>query len=216
MVEDDAVSVEVVKQYLSEFNYTTTLEVADSLQMARSLLNKNDYNLVLLDIHLDDGKSTEIVNIIDTDIVFITSDPRYALDAFEYNAIDYLLKPVSKERFVNTIRKIESKQVKKNDFIVLRADYVYHKVLFSDILYVKSNGDYLSVFLTNGNTLTFHGRMKNFIERLDSEFFKRCHNSFIININHIEQSNTTSLIINSTEIPISKRYKNEILSSIVG
>ncbi|MEZ5022855.1 MAG: LytTR family DNA-binding domain-containing protein [Chitinophagales bacterium] len=210
IVEDDRIAVEVLLEYLEEVDSKTNVEVAHSIKSARAKLNTEQYNLIFLDIHLKDGNGTEIINALPANqkIIFTTSDPDYAIKAFELNALDYLLKPIAKDRFNKAFQKVIDQTDDEED-IVFRADYNFHRVAPSDIYYIKSNADYLTM-VTKDESYTFYGRLKDFIKKLPEDSFLKCHRSYIINTNEVSEAGTSHVMINDTEIPVSTRHKKEV------
>lgn len=211
IVEDDKVAAEILLEYLKDAEINVKPDVAYSIRSARSKLNTEHYNLVFLDIHLRDGNGTEIVNELPAKqkIIFTTSDPDYALKAFDLNALDYLLKPISKDRFNKAFQKVKDQTEEEDNDIVFRADYNFHRVAASDILYIKSNADYLTL-VTNDESYTFYGRLKDFIKKLPQDSFIKCHRSYIINTKEVSEAGTSHVMINEVEIPVSTRHKKEI------
>ncbi len=212
IVEDDKLAALVLLKHLKESDTNAQTTIAGSIKEARNLINEQQYDLIFLDIHLKDGKGPEIINELPANqkLIFVTSDPQYAIEAFDHNALDYLLKPVSNERFQKTLERLKAKDEKEGN-IVVRADFNFHKLKTSDILYIKSNGDYISL-TTDNDTYTFHGRLKNFILKLPAENFKKCHRSYIVNIDRVDRMDKSHLIIEDVSIPISRTFKKEMSS----
>ena len=210
IVEDDKLSALVLVKHLKDSETNCQMELASSIIEAKRLLKDKRFDLIFLDIHLQDGKSTELINELPANqrVIFVTSDASYAVNAFEYNAIDYIIKPVSKERFDKSMARIKQ-QDEDEGFIVIRADYNFHKIKASDILYVKANGDYITLTTVN-DSYTFHSRLKNFIHKLPEGDFMQCHRSYIVNLRRVKQMDKSTLILEGNEIPVSGSYKKEL------
>lgn len=210
IIEDDKFAVKMLLNLLRENDVEAQVTVAYSLKEARSFIADKHYNLFFLDVHLQDGLGTDIINEFpaNAQVVFITGDPNYAVQAFEHNALDYIVKPVDKERFEKTLQRLKEKDEEENS-LVIRADYQFHKVRADDILYVKSNGDYLTV-VTEDQKFTFYGRLKNFLEKLPEASFRQCHRSYIINFKKARGMHQQNVLLDGVEIPVSSSYKKEI------
>lgn len=210
IVEDDKLSALVLVKHLKESDLNAQMEVASSISEARRVLKEKQFDLIFLDIHLQDGKSIEIINELPNNqrVIFVTSDATYAVNAFEYNAIDYMIKPVSKERFDKSMARIKE-QDDAEGYIVIRADYNFHKIKASEILFVKANGDYITLTTIN-DSYTFHARLKNFIHKLPEGDFMQCHRSYIVNLRRIKQMDKSTLVLEGNEIPVSSSYKKEL------
>ena len=208
VLEDDTIALDIVREYLRRHGFNT-IDHSPSILKAKSLLDQNKYDLVLLDIHLEDGDSTDLIDFIpsDTKIIFTTSDKSYAIQAFEMNAVDYLVKPIEESRFTKAMNKVL--EAVEEETILIKADYLYHKINVSDIYYIKSNKDYLTLY-AHDDQYTFYGRIKNFIKKLPESKFRQCHRSYIINLDKVETYSSNELIINAEEIPVSNGYKKEI------
>ncbi len=212
VVEDDTIAFDIVEEILNKHGITK-IEHCSSVEHAINKLNKNSYNLLLLDIHLKDGNGTEIVEHVpsSTNVVFTTSDPTYAVEAFEVNALDYLIKPVTPERFANTLRKIEGRNNEQT--ILIKADFQYYKILVSEILYINSNKDYLTLH-TKNKKYTFYGRMKNIINKLPDDEFMQCHRSYIVNLGKVKAYGQNYVVINDTEVQVSNSNKKEMMERL--
>ena len=212
VVEDDEFSVQMLLERLEDSELDGQITVAYSLKDSKKLLLENNYDLIFLDVHLQDGKSTELINEMPPNqkIIFITGDPNYAIRAFEYNALDYIVKPINAERFKKSISRIKKpNEAKEEEHIVIRADYQFHKIKIDDIRYIKANGDYISINTSN-NTYTFYGRLKNFLEKLTQKGFIQCHRSYIVNTKKITGIDKSSLLLNEEEVPVSKSFKKAV------
>ena len=211
IVEDDSIAVEILLEYLRGYDFAGNIDVATSFKEGKRKLKENEYDLLFLDMHLGDGKGIDIIKggIYKCDIIFITSDPEYAVSAFELNALDYIVKPFSKERFDIAIQRISREKDILKEHIIIRVDYSFQKILIKDILYVKSNADYLTMYTENGN-YTFYERLKKIATELPEKKFKKCHRSFIINIDKVSRVDKDGVYINETLIPVSISFKEEL------
>lgn len=210
IVEDDKFAAQQLLSLLKENDVGAQVTVAHSIQETRGFIRERQYDLIFLDVHLQDGVSTDIINELpaNQDIIFVTGDPNYAVQAFEHNALDYLVKPVNKNRFLKTLSRIREKEEDEH-MIIIRADYQFYRVRAEDILYVKSGDDYLTV-VTEQQSYTFYERLKNFLAKLPQDKFHQCHRSYIVNIKKVSRYEKGHLIIRKSGIPVSGSFKKEI------
>jgi DNA-binding LytR/AlgR family response regulator len=161
-------------------------------------------------------------------VIFVTAYREYAVDGFELDAVDYLVKPVSFERFFKAITKLNrlmgrddstavaNEEVNAPDFIYLKVDRDMKKIFVNDILYVESWKDYVKIFLT-GNRYMLVKRPISAIENLLSEHkFVRVHRSFIVSLSKVSGYNALSVQLGQKEIPIGRLYKQSILERLRG
>jgi two-component system, LytTR family, response regulator len=148
-----------------------------------------------------------------TKVILTTAYPEYALSGFEYDAIDYLLKPVTFERFLVAVNKarerISFRSLEAPDHIFVKVEHRLQKVLFSSIFYIEGLGDYVILHTTAGKILSLE-RMKNMEEILPAGNFLRIHKSYIINIGQIDFLEKGRIIINKEYLPIGESYKEKV------
>ena len=152
-------------------------------------------------------------------MIFTTAYPEYAVEGFEADAVDYLLKPFSFDRFLKAVNKAVEKirtrsaeqpaSVVPRDFILLRADRKTYKVNFSGIRYVEATGDYLKVHL-DGRTLVVHGTVRDFLEQLPAGEFIRVHKSFVVPVSRILFIEGNRIRTGDTFIPIGRAFKEAV------
>jgi DNA-binding LytR/AlgR family response regulator len=223
IIEDEPLAQNVLKKYIDDHPSLELIAVcADALE-AQSILNHNNINLVFLDINLPKLSG---INFIKTLIhpplvIFTTAYSEFAVEGFELNAIDYLLKPFSFERFLKAvnkaIEKINSSPVIKtkeeDSFIFLKADKKIHKIDIDSIHYIEAIGDYMKVVTVSGHLLV-NETMKKMLEDLPASSFIRVHKSFIISRNKICFIEGNYVQVADKSIPIGATYRSEVLASI--
>jgi DNA-binding LytR/AlgR family response regulator len=157
-------------------------------------------------------------------VIFTTAFSNFAVEGFELNAVDYLLKPFSLERFSKAVQKFLEIHTKKEnkttllsedepDYIFVKADKKLIKVRFEDIFYVEGLKDYVMLHTPTGRIVTLQ-TMKSLEEKLPSDIFIRVHRSYIVNLKLIELLEANSVLVNKKKIPIGKNYKDELLNVI--
>lgn len=208
IVEDDSIALDIADTFLRQRGYQF-IDHAPSVHESIDLLAKSRYDIILLDVHLEDGEGTEILDCVPatSNVIFTTYDPAYAVAAFEAHAIDYLLKPIKEKRFDEALQRIEG--AKGENTIIIKADLRYHKILTSSIHYAKSNKDYLSLHTDEG-IFTFYGRLKNFLVKLHSDNFVQCHRSYIVNLKRVTSYSNSAVYIEQAEIPVSESNRKHV------
>ena len=238
-IDDDQEIREDIKETVdSYFNKELKLiGEASSVQSGISAIDDLKPDLVFLDVHLGDGTGFDIVSQAeykDYDIIFITGFDSHAIKAIKVGALDYLLKPFDETELVAAINKSinnnhKEKYIEKltsisNEFftgtsrkrIILRTNEMVHAVYEDDILYCKADGNYTDFYTTNLGRIVVSKPIKHMEELLTENRFIRCHQSYIVNRDHVVQYNKDGvLLLNANiEIPVSIRRKEFTLNSI--
>lgn len=225
IVDDEMAAREILESYVSQ---TTPLNYCGNCKNAIeafAILNKMPIDLIFLDINMPEISGLAFAKSINKNIkiIFTTAHREYALDGFDLQAVDYLLKPISFERFTQAVNKflgenqiVKNNQTKeieidKNDFLFVRADRKMIKIDFDDILFIESLSDYIKIN-TKNKTIVTRETISNIEAKLPIESFIRIHRSFIISLNKIESFTNEFIEINKTALPISRSYKKNILS----
>lgn len=180
-------------------------------------LQNDPVDLLFLDIEMPEMTGIELTRNLsgrDTIIIFTSSKKEYALEAFELNIADYLLKPVTPARFLQAVSKaqavIESRkenvQVSKDEFLFVRDSNITRRLKLDDIFYAEAMGDYVK-FFTREKTYVIHGTMKAAEERLPKDIFIRVHRSYIIAVGKIDTLQDGGIMINGKFIPVADAYR---------
>lgn len=227
IVEDERLAQDVIKNHLQRsgrFNLVGTYRNAPE---AREALEKEEVDLIFLDIQLPGMTGLHFLRSLSNPplVVFITSYPEYALESYEFNVIDYLLKPVSYERFSKTIDKIIDGKIFKtsandikpfhHEHLFIRSNSKFFRISFSDIIYIEGMKDYLKIH-TADHVIITHQTMGEMENILPSGQFIRIHKSYIIAITHIKSVFGNSVDMGKELLPIGLFYKDRIMSFIAG
>ena len=228
LIDDEPPALKVLASYVSSIN---GLEIAGQCRNAFEALNvlhQKTVDLIFLDIKMPRLLGTEFLRNLahPPKVIFVTAYREYAVDGFELDAVDYLVKPVSFERFFKAITKLnrlmgrEISPLITNDtpnpgaFVYLKIDKDRKKVFVNDIVYIESWKDYIKIFLTDGkNLLARHsiGAMENL---LSEHKFVRVHRSFIVSLDRISGYNGLSVQLRELEIPIGRLYKQSVMEKL--
>jgi DNA-binding LytR/AlgR family response regulator len=230
VVDDDQLSRKVIEEFV---NRTESLTLVNSYSNAVAAINdlqnlKIEVDLIFLDVEMPEMTGIEFLKSLPTapSVIIISAKEHYALEAFEYDVTDYLLKPVSYSRFFKAVSKVqkrvqmqrESTSFSENsDEIFIKKNGVFLRLTFNDILFVEALENYVIV-TTFKEKFTIHFTMKAILAKLPPQKFKRVHRSFIVNINTIKGIEETNVIVEVEEgkklIPIGKSYKEKLMSDI--
>ncbi len=210
-------------------NKTRMLNLAGSYSSAIEAINASLHagpiDLVLLDIELPEMSGMEYLNTLKEKpvVIILSGQAKYALEAFEYDVTDYILKPVTYTRFYKAVskaysqwRKSQNIQKIQND-IFIRQGASLIRLSYDDILWIESLENYVLVY-TTGEILTVHFTLKSILKKLPPDQFQQIHRSHIVNINKIQVINRGSLVVSNGksthEIPVGKSFRNQLLESL--
>jgi DNA-binding LytR/AlgR family response regulator len=220
VVEDEPASQEVLKKYIADY---PQLELAalcsHAIDAGEQLRKLSNIDLIFLDITLPKISGLDFYRSLSNPppVIFTTAYPEYAVNGFEVNAVDYLVKPFPFERFLKAMNKLQD-QLKPNtpsfqDYILVLADKKTHKVNYDDILYMEAMGDYVKIF-SAGKTVIVHHTLQKLQELLPSDRFFRVHKSYLISLQRIDYIEGNMVVINSSQLPIGQTYRGEFLARI--
>jgi len=208
VLEDEKNAQKVLEYYINKTKFIHCLGFFESgLDIPISLIKKVD--VIFLDIELPELNGLDFLKTIENPpkVIVTTAYPHFAIDAFELAVLDYLIKPFSYERFVKGINRVRELLSKANDeFIFVYTDKTIHKLKVEDILYIKSELDYVSV-VTEKEQLLLLDSLNNWEEKMKPYDFLRIHRSYIVNTKRVYKIRASKVIINTIEIPIGVTYK---------
>lgn len=219
IVDDEPLAREILEGFVAECSELKLTACFDNAIDARAFLKNNHADLLLLDINLPQISGIELMKSLSNPplVIFTTAYPQFAIDGFEVDAIDYLLKPIPFERFKKAISKVAEKQAAilevSPNFIMLKSNKKTYKINLDSILFLESVGDYVKVNTTVQN-LVVHDTIKNLSEQLPSKFFMRIHKSFTIAIDKIQYIEGNQIKIGDAVLPVSLSYKEALLARL--
>lgn len=226
IVDDEPPATRILENYIGKVNFLEKTAVFNDSIKALEFLNKEDVDVIFLDIQMPQLTGLQISRIISKDIkvIFTTAYPDFALEGFELNAVDYLLKPIPFERFYQAVSKLnsESKIEVSNtnnstvpDFLFIKTDgkNKFQKVFLKDVLYVESLQNYVCIHTVKQQIIT-HSSLKNVIESLPENDFIQIHKSYVVSLKHIESTDNFSVFINGKELPIGATFKEAFFDKI--
>jgi DNA-binding LytR/AlgR family response regulator len=223
IIEDEPLAQNVLKKYIGDHPSLELVAVFGDALEAQAILNQQNIHLLFLDINLPKLSGINFIKTLVESplVIFTTAYPEFAVEGFELNAIDYLLKPFSFERFLKAVNKAierlstshQSNEGKRAPFIFLKADKKIHKVDLESIHYIEAVGDYMKV-VTDSGQLIINETMKKLQEELPERSFIRVHKSFIISRDRIKYIEGNYVQVEDKSIPIGATYRNEVLASL--
>lgn len=223
IIEDQPPAQRILKKYIHDLG---TLDLKGTFSdpiLAMSFLNTNDIDLIFLDIHLPRLTGLEFLKSLNKKpyIILTTAYSEYALESYELDVVDYLLKPFSFLRFVKAVGKVpssSSSMTKENEFKkpelprnehFVKLGYDHIRIPFQDIVYIRADGDYCEIILPEKKHLSSEP-MRKWLELLDEQFFVRIHKSFIVNISQVEKvSGNMITLLDGEQLPIGRAFKED-------
>ncbi len=217
IIEDQPPAQRILKKYIDDLGTLNLKATFSNAIQAMEFLKTKEIDLIFLDIHLPKISGIDFLKSLTNPpaVILTTAFSEYALESYEFNVVDYLLKPFSFQRFVKAVSKVPAKKitspiataenVRKEIFI--KSGYEYIKITIDDILYIKSDADYTEIFLPNRKCLSSEP-LRYWLENLDNNQFMRIHKSYIINTVKIEKIASNQVFLNEEIIiPIGRAYK---------
>jgi DNA-binding LytR/AlgR family response regulator len=224
IIDDEPIAHKVIESFAKDLPHLALQTNCYNAMQAMEYLHSNKIDLLFLDINMPKMKGLDFLKLLkNPPAVIITSAyEEFALEGYELNVVDYLLKPFSFERFTKAIYKINStkptietviKGVSKEDdeSIFLKGDKKHIQVKLNEILYIESIGSYSKV-ITSLETIITHEKISNFGKSLDANHFIRVHKSFIVSKRHIKTIEGNRILISDKYIPIGQTYKLNLKS----
>ncbi|MGF1558011.1 MAG: LytR/AlgR family response regulator transcription factor [Flavobacteriaceae bacterium] len=218
LVDDSAIQrVAVGKLIARHPNLDLVAEYKDGYE-AHKKIGAENIDLIFLDIEMPIINGFDFIEsmVNPPKIVLITSKPEYAIRAFEYDVVDYLLKPITLDRFNASVQKvlarvIASKEVREDDenYIFVNSSLKKVKLVLNEINWIEGLGDYVKVVTEDANILVL-STMKAFLEKLPKDQFLRIHKSYIVNLNKIKQFSSGAVDVGGQQIPLSRHKKIEL------
>ena len=222
IVEDEALAQNVLQSHLQKINRFELVAICNNALEAREVLNKQDIDLMFLDIQLPGMTGLNFLRSLQSPplVVITTAYAEYAVESYEFNIIDYLLKPVSFERFSKAIDKIvdgrlftqvaKEKESLPADHIFVKSNSKFFKVNFSEIIYIEGMKDYLKIHCRDYKLVTLQ-TMSEMEKILPVNQFIRVHKSYIIALAHVKSIYGNSIEMEYETIPVGINYKDKVM-----
>ncbi len=216
-IDDEPLALNVIEAFCAQLDYIDLQKTFTKPNEALKHLNKFPVDLLFLDIHMPSLTGIDFYKNIEqnTLVIFCTAHGQYAVEGFNLNALDYLLKPFTFERFKQATDKARDyfsiTNNQKSQHIFVRADYSLQKIMLDDIMCIEALDDYLKIYINNQKTIVARMTMKAMLEKLPSTEFIRVHRSFIVPIKKVESLRNKTLQLGDKKIPVGNSYEDEVL-----
>jgi DNA-binding LytR/AlgR family response regulator len=228
LIDDEPPALKVLESHISQINGLEIVAQCKNALEALDVLGSKPVDLMFLDIKMPMILGTDFLKNLShpPQVIFVTAYRDYAVDGYELDVVDFLVKPVSFERFVKAITKVKrmmgqetaspANNNKSNTeaFVYLKVDRSMQKVFVDDILYIESWKDYIKVFLANGKNMLVKQSITAMENLLSDHKFVRIHRSFMVSVDKITGYNALSVQVASTDIPIGRLYKQAVMDTL--
>lgn len=220
IVDDEPIAREILEDYAADTPGLTVAASCSSALQALEFLNSESVDLLFLDVNMPKLSGIDLIKTLENPplVILTTAYPDYALESYELDVTDYLLKPFSFERFLKAVQKAEAKRIKvfrDSGTIIVRADRKTWPVRHDEILFIESIGDYV-IMHTDGKKITVHETLKAMGEMLPDKKFMRVHKSYIICVQAIDYIEGNIITICGHEIPVGKTYREQLIEWLWG
>lgn len=234
-IDDEPLALDIIRDYAHKIPFLNLVSTFDNAMESLEYLKHHKIDLLLLDIQMDDLTGIQLLNVIKQKpmVIFTTAYDKFAVQGYELDAIDYLLKPISFERFLRAVDKAYDRLIPRveqvvvdsspkqpsnhvsDDYMFVKTEFHLEKVKFSDILFVEGMGDYLLIQTQAGRIMTLQN-FKKIEEVLPQGQFQRVHKSYIVAMDKINKIERNRIYINQKIIPISDTYKKSFYDVLEG
>jgi len=228
LIDDEPPALKILASYISNINGLEIVGQCKNALEALDVLNQHAVDVIFLDIKMPKMLGTEFLKNLShpPKVIFVTAYRDYAVEGYELDAVDYLVKPVSFERFFKAITKLNrmmgketisaSVDYKSNPeaFVYLKVDKDMKKIFVNDIVYIESWKDYIKLFLINGKSLIIKQTITAMENLLSEHRFLRVHRSYMVSLKKISGYNGVSVQLETKEIPIGRLYKQAVMERL--
>jgi DNA-binding LytR/AlgR family response regulator len=222
VVDDEPIAREGIMEYIRQIEYLNPVAQCKSAVEAAGLLQKNKIDLIFLDIQMPKLTGIEFLKALADPplVIFTTAYSEYALEGFELDVVDYLLKPISFARFLKSAEKAQSylharnKEVSiTNEFFFIKCNGKIEKIIMADVIYIEAMANYVIIHTRQKKYITYL-TFSGIEEQLPAQLFVRIHKSYLVAISAIQTIDGNEVITSSMGLPLSKNYRNDVMNRI--
>lgn len=227
LVDDEALALDILEEYINRLDQLELVAKFQNPVEAFEMLQQEKIDLLFVDIQMPHLSGLELIKNLSNPpkIILTTAFRDYAVEGFELNVADYLLKPISFERFLKSVSRITSlpsydkvyanQGVGEQDdlFLYVKSDKKMIKIFIKDILFIESLGSYIQIF-TPEKKIVCYKRISEFEEKLSPQGFYRVHRSFVVSLNKIDTYSASVIEIGTHKIPIGRNHKNDFIDKM--
>lgn len=229
IIDDEPLARECIAKYVKEVDFLQLADMGSNPVDLTRIMDEQPVDLVFLDIETPVINGIEFLKMTSKPpmVIITTAYPSYALEGFQLDVLDYLVKPITFNRFFKAVNKVRdyhqllvnsvarnSAKADELNYFFIKCDYKYEKIYFDEILYIQAMQNYITIYTQKGKYMTLL-YLKNIEEKLNSQTFIRVHKSYIVSIPKIEAIENNEIIMGTFRIPISRNYQTEVLERVV-
>ena len=221
-IDDEPLALEVIKKYIAKIYFLDLKGAFTDPVEAKKMIENSQIDILFLDIQMPDRNGIELSKMIgskNSAVIFTTAFSEYAVEGFNVDAIDYLLKPIEYDRFLKSVYKAKeyidylNNLELQDGYIFVKSDYQMVKINLKDILYIEGLDDYIKIYLPHRSVLTLM-TLKTITQKLPGKEFLRVHRSYIVPISKIENVSKSKVRVADREIPIGVSYSESFFSAM--
>ena len=218
VIDDEPKAADVIKYHVSKISFLNIISVFYDPNEAITFVQQNPIDLIFLDINMPELSGIELLKKLKIlpKVIFTTAYSQFALESYDFGAIDYLLKPIEFERFqiaVNKAKDLIDLQSKDDLFFFIKDGFKTIKIQFDDIYFIKSSGNYLDI-TTSKKIHTCRMTFNDIIAKLPTSDYARIHNSYLVNIRNIDKIENNHVFIKEYKLPVSSKFKNILFDKL--
>jgi len=224
IVDDEPIARDILRTYIGQVPYLTLVGECEDAFEAMQVLNKQDVDLVILDINMPRFTGLDMLRSLKKypAIIITSAYPEYALEGFELSVTDYLLKPFSFPRFVQATEKVVTKSsypsslaipVETEDFLMVKSDKKLAKVFFNEIIYVEAYGNYIFIYREHDRIMSKQ-TLTQLEDQLPERRFVRIHKSYIVSLKSIKFLEGNEVSIGNKKLPVGKVYRDSLMKKL--
>ncbi len=220
VTDDEPMARKGLRGYIEKIDFLSLIgECEDAIQL-NTMLKTQQVDLIFLDIEMPEMTGLELLSNLTNPpkVIIVSAYEQYALKGYELEVVDYLLKPVSFDRFLKSVNRVhdllQKKQNEDNDYIFVKSDKQLKKILFKDILFIESMENYVIIQTVSSKEIVYT-TLKQLYESLPQDVFQQTHRSYIVNLEKVDAIDGNQLTINSYKIPIARNMRDIVFGIIL-
>jgi len=220
ITDDEPMARKGLRSYIEKIDFLMLVgECEDAIQL-NTMLKTQQVDLIFLDIEMPDMTGLELLSNLANPpkVIIVSAYEQYALKGYEFDVVDYLLKPVPFDRFLKSVNRIysllQTEQKEADDYIFVKSDKLLKKILFKDILFIESMENYVIIQTVSSKEMVYT-TLKQMYESLPRDIFQQTHRSYIVNIGQVNAIDGNLLSVNSYKVPLARNFRDEIYNLIL-
>jgi DNA-binding LytR/AlgR family response regulator len=225
IIDDEPLARECISNYVESVEFLNLAGTGSNPVELSQLLDKQKIDLIFLDIQMPIMNGIDYLKMLQNPpmVIITTAYPSFALEGFQLDVLDYMLKPITFNRFFKGVSKAKDYHYLKTktlgnkpeeDYFFIKCDYKYERIYFDDILYIQGLQNYVTIYTRKAKHITLLS-LKNVEENLHRDSFIRVHKSYIVSVSKIEAIENNEILIQSSRIPISRNFREEVIGKVL-